>query len=116
MITQHLEQRVQIGPTRFRVPDICVVAGPEPDEQILTSPPFLCIEILSPEDRMSRMQEKIDNYLRFGVPYVWIIGPSTRRACVHTSQAMVEAKDGILRTPKGGNAVEIIVPLAELFD
>jgi Uma2 family endonuclease len=58
-------QRIRISATRYRVPDICVVAGPEPDEQIFTSPPFLCIEILSPEDRMSRMQRKIDDYLTF---------------------------------------------------
>ena len=29
------EQRVQVSATRFRVPDVCVVAGPEPQEQIL---------------------------------------------------------------------------------
>ena len=44
------EQRVQVKPTRFRIPDLCVVLG-DPGEQILTKPPFLCIEILSPEDR-----------------------------------------------------------------
>src|ERR1019366_7939929 len=48
-----VEQRVQVRPTRFRVPDICVVAGPEPEEQILTSPPLACIEILSKDDRWS---------------------------------------------------------------
>ena len=36
------EQRVQVSPSRYRVPDVCVVLGPEPDEQILTPPPFLC--------------------------------------------------------------------------
>ena len=51
-----VEQRVQVKPNRFRVPDICVVAGPEPQEPILTRPPFLCIEILSKDDRMSEMQ------------------------------------------------------------
>jgi Uma2 family endonuclease len=52
------EQRIQVSRTRFRVPDLCVIVGPEPDEQIFTSPPFLCVEILSPEDRMSRMQDR----------------------------------------------------------
>ena len=45
------ELRVQVSRTRYRVPDICVVAGPEPDEQILTKPPFLCIEISAPKRR-----------------------------------------------------------------
>src|ERR1035438_3525486 len=44
--------RVQVSPTRFRVPDVCVVKG-EPTEQIFRTPPFICIEILSPEDRFS---------------------------------------------------------------
>jgi len=30
------EQQVQVGRTRFRVPDLCIVAGAEPDEQIFT--------------------------------------------------------------------------------
>jgi Uma2 family endonuclease len=44
--------RVHVKPTRFRIPDICIVLG-DKYEKILTKPPFLCIEILSPEDRWS---------------------------------------------------------------
>ena len=106
------EQRVQVSPTRFRVPDICVVAGPEPDEQIFTKPPFLCIEVLSPEDRMSRMQERIDDYLKFGVAYVWVIDPETRRAWIYTADHIREVRDGVLRTA----SPEFTVPLADLFD
>src|SRR5882757_6730199 len=47
------EWRFQTKPTRFRIPDVVVTRG-KPDEQILTKPPLLCIEILSPEDRVSR--------------------------------------------------------------
>lgn len=65
-ITAFMAQRIQISPSRFRVPDICVVLGAEPQEQIFTTPPFLCVEILSPDDRMSRIQSKIDDFLSFG--------------------------------------------------
>ena len=105
------EQRIQISRTRYRVPDICVVAGPEPDEQIFTKPPFLCIEILSPEDRMSRMQVRIDDYLAFGVAYVWLIDPQMRKAWIYTSDAIREVRDGVLRTADP----ELTVPLAEAF-
>src|ERR1700676_5497880 len=44
------EQRVQVKATRFRVPDVCVYIGTEPDEQIFRTPPFLAIEILSKDD------------------------------------------------------------------
>lgn len=105
------EQRVQISPSRFRVPDVCVIAGPEPDEQIFTAPPFLCIEVLSPEDRMSRMQAKIDDYLGFGVRYVWVIDPQAAKAWTYTAEGMHEVRDGVLRT----ESPEVAVPLSAIF-
>jgi Uma2 family endonuclease len=106
------EQRVQVKPTRFRVPDLCVALEPGPFEQIFTRPPFICIEILSKEDSVESMQERIDDYLGFGVPYVWIINPRSRRAFVYTADGSHEAKDGILRTANP----ELVIPLAELFE
>ncbi len=35
------EQRVQVKRTRFRVPDVCVYVGREPQEQVFRTPPFL---------------------------------------------------------------------------
>lgn len=106
------ELRVQVTSDRFRVPDIVVVLGGRPQEQVLTRPPFLCIEILSPEDTMLRMQERIDDYLRFGVRFVWIVDPHSRRGWIHTPSSIHEAAGGILRT----ESPELQVPLAELFD
>lgn len=62
-----VEQRVQVKRTRFRVPDVSVLVGPAPADPILVEPPFLCIEILSPSDRVEEMQDRIDDYLAFGV-------------------------------------------------
>ena len=105
------EQRVQVTPTRYRVPDVCVYAGEEPQEQIFSTPPFICIEILSPEDRIERVQEIIDDYLNFGVPYVWVLNPRSRRGWVYTKDGSREVKDGVLRTENPALAV----PLSELF-
>ena len=104
------EQRVQVSATRFRIPDICVVAGAEPEEQILTAPPFICVEILSKDDRLAEMQERVDDYLAFGVPYVWILNPRNRKAWRCTFEGMIEV--GELRT----GDPEIIVPLQDLFE
>src|SRR5271154_3546704 len=41
------EQRVQVSPTRFRVPDVCVYVGEKPKDQIFLTPPFICVEILA---------------------------------------------------------------------
>lgn len=105
-----VEQRVQVKATRFRVPDISVLDGPPPDGGIIVDPPFLCVEILSPSDRMNEMQERIDDYLNFGVRYVWLLHPRTRRAFVYTLESVQEVKDGMLRT----DGPDIYVPLAEL--
>jgi len=106
-----VEQRLQVSADRCRIPDVCVGSGVLPDEQVFTQPPFLCVEILSKDDRMSEMQERIDDYLRFGVSCVWVINPRNRRGWIYTSDGMTEAKDGLLRTQNP----EITVPLAEIF-
>lgn len=107
-----LSQRIQIRPDRFRVPDVCAIAGARPSEQILTRPPFLCVEILSKEDRMTDMLVKIDDYLSFGVRYVWILDPRTRRAQIYDAAGVHDMKEGKLWT----SDPEILVPLVELFD
>ena len=71
------EQRVQVSPTRVRVPDLVVLRpGPQPD--ILTQPPLLVIEILSPDDSYSDLQERCQDYRLMGVETVWIVDPKTR--------------------------------------
>ena len=104
------KQRVLVKATRYRMPDISVLAGAAPPGPILQEPPFLSIEILSRNDRMQKMQERIDDYLSFGVRSVWLIHPRTRRAFVYTSQQVMEVKGGVLRT----EGPDICVPLAEL--
>ena len=105
------EVRVQVRPSRFRVPDVCITVG-EPGEEVLTKPPFVCIEILSPEDRMSRVEVRINDYLAMGVPYVWVLDPETRQAFTATAaDGLREVKNGILRT--ADPVVE--VPLKEIF-
>lgn len=106
-----VEQRVQVAATRFRIPDVCVVQAGGPHPGIYRQPPLICIEILSPEDRIGRMQQKIDDYLKFGVRYVWVINPEDRRVWAHTIEGSREIKDGILRTEDP--AIE--VDLTEIF-
>jgi Uma2 family endonuclease len=105
------EQRIQVSSTRFRVPDLCVTVGHRPETQIFHEPPFLCIEILSREDRASRIDDRIDDYLRFGVKWVWVIGPPSRKGHIYTGSERVEAKDGVFYTREP----EIVISLAEVY-
>jgi Uma2 family endonuclease len=103
------EQRVQVKPNRFRIPDICAVASSGQEEPVLTTPPFICIEILSRDDRLSEMQERVQDYLDFGVPYVWILDPKSRLAWQCRPGEMRQV--GELRTENPA----ILVPLEEIF-
>jgi Uma2 family endonuclease len=104
------EQRVQVASTRFRVPDVCVILAGRAPEQIFRTPPFICIEILSRDDRVNGMQERVKDYLNFGVPHVWILNPQTRSAWRCTAEGMFETQE--LRTEKP----DIFVPVAALFE
>lgn len=104
-----VEVRVQVKTDRFRVPGVSVVKGGKPG-RVISSPPALVIEVLSPEDRMSDMQERIDDYLEFGIPFVWVVNPATRRGYIYTREGSREAKDGIMR------AGELEVPLSAIFE
>jgi Uma2 family endonuclease len=110
-ITVITELRIRVKATRFRIPDVCIILG-DTDEQVLTQPPFICIEVLSPKDRMKRVQERIDEYLEMGVPYVWVLNPETKQAYTATpAEGLREVKTSVLKTENP--ALE--VPLSEIF-
>lgn len=69
------EVRIQISPDRFRVADIAVISADSRDRRIITTPPLIVIEILSPEDRISRYTERIADYRRMGITNIWIVDP-----------------------------------------
>jgi Uma2 family endonuclease len=104
------EQRVQVSAKRFCIPDVCVTLG-EPNEEILRQPPFICIEILSPEDRWPRIQQRIDDYLAMGVPYVWVLDPAAKTAYSVTRTAGTNQVTDVLKTLNP--SVEL--PLNEIF-
>jgi Uma2 family endonuclease len=71
--------RMQISATRFRVPDICVCSASSADRRIVTTPPLLVVEVLSPEDRIDRYHQRIDDYRQMGVQGIWVLDPETHR-------------------------------------
>jgi Uma2 family endonuclease len=105
------EWRFQVKPTRFRVPDLIVTRG-KPEEQILTRPPLLCIEILSPEDTVSKTNTRVQEYLEAGTPVVWVIDPSDEIVWIYRKTGMDKLSDGAIKVD--GTSMEI--PLSEIFD
>ena len=66
---------MRISETRYRVPDTSIFSRDLPVEQVFTRPPLVCIEVLSPEDRIKRFQARVQDYFHMGVKAVWILDP-----------------------------------------
>ena len=103
------EIRIQINPRRYRVADIAVWRAGDIGKRIPTVPPFLAIEILSPEDRMVRMLPKIQEYLSIGAEWIWVIDPEEGKALIYSQASPAGVLSDILRTEDP--AIEI--PVAE---
>ena len=67
------ELTVRLSGTRYLVPDIVVAERFEGDYP--STPPEICIEILSPGDRPGGTLAKCEEYHAWGVPYCWVIDP-----------------------------------------
>lgn len=104
------ELTVRVREGKYLVPDIGVQARNAIQDPYPTEPIFLCVEILSPQDRFAEILMKCDEYLTWGVPTTWIVDPDSRRAWVYTGHAPNEV-------PASGalTAGALSVPLADLF-
>ena len=105
------EQRVQVSPTRVRIPDVTLLPlRPQPD--VITDPPVLVIEILSPDDSYSDTQERAQDYRAMGVETVWIIDPKTRSGRMCSGAEWVESpRLAVKRTALYVNLPEIFSQL-----
>jgi Uma2 family endonuclease len=72
------EQRTRVASSKVRIPDVCVFSRDVPIEQVFTRPQLIAIEVLSPEDRHSRIDARLSNFRSFGVPNLWVVDPATR--------------------------------------
>lgn len=79
------------NPDTVRAPDIAFVRHdrvPSPRHRgFLSGPPDLAIEVLSPDDRLRHVQEKVGEYLACGVRLVIVIDPDAETATVFRPSA-----------------------------
>ncbi|HXU21183.1 MAG TPA: Uma2 family endonuclease [Verrucomicrobiae bacterium] len=61
--------------------------------------PDLAIEIISPSERSSDTQEKLQAYLRYGTREVWQVYPKSRSVVVYRGGESSTLADGELSTP-----------------
>jgi Uma2 family endonuclease len=64
-----------------------VAARQSDDTTLIDGVPTLAVEILSPSDTQEDTHEKISEYLRAGVPLVWIVDPEDRTVRIYRPDA-----------------------------
>jgi Uma2 family endonuclease len=94
-----VEQRIRISSSRVRVCDLALLRADAPREKVTTTPPLICIEILSPEDRLSRAKEVLADYFAMGVQNIWLIDPIRRAAFTFYAAGLHEADPTRLTVP-----------------
>jgi Uma2 family endonuclease len=75
------ELHSKVRKTAWRLPDFAVQRREIADsERYAYQPLILAIEILSPDDVLSKVLEKFEDYHKWGVPYGWLFDPERERA------------------------------------
>ncbi len=85
-----VEQRIRVSGRRVRIADIAMLHADAPREPVTETPPFVCIEILSPEDRLSRARTVLQDYLSMGVEHIWLIDPLRRVSYIYDATGLHE--------------------------
>jgi Uma2 family endonuclease len=105
------EIRVRVSAIRYRVPDVCVLNRELPIERIITHPPLICIEVLSPDDRLGRLHERLHDYWQLGVRNIWVIDPQDKSTYVFAENGLQEVRSDRFSVP----GTPIYLPLDEVF-
>jgi Uma2 family endonuclease len=103
------EVTLRLSATRFLIPD--VIADHSIPDTYPTEPVMLCVEILSPEDRLGAAFLKCEEYHAWGVPYCWVIDPVKQTGWEY------DAKCDPVKVETGGTlrAGNLSICLSDLF-
>lgn len=113
--------RFQRDPDRGRRPDVAFVSrercrqSPLPKEGDWDVVPDLAVEVVSPTNDATELEEKLVEYFRFGVRQVWVLHPEHRRLYVHESLRKVSVLNEDDSISGGELLPGLSLPLAELF-
>ena|SRR5579871_2492287 len=102
-----VECRVQVAPTRFRVPDVCIMPASWKRTQIIRDAPLLCIEVLSPDDRKSRIFQRGKEFLAMGAREIWVFDPAKRVVHRMVGDTVTELREGTLALAGTSTAFEL---------
>jgi Uma2 family endonuclease len=71
------ELRTRVKPGRYRIPDVAVLDRANPREEIATVAPLAVFEVLSSDDKVQELYEKLEDYAAMGIPQIWVVDPKS---------------------------------------
>lgn len=93
------EARHRLAEGLIRIPDVAVHQG-MPQKACPDTPPYVVIEVLSPDDRVGDVMQKLREYRAFGVAHVWAVDPEGRTLYVYGVDGWHEVRS--LQIPEFG--------------
>ncbi len=103
------ETRVKVREGLYLIPDVSVFRLSPPPSSVPDQPPFIAVEILSPDDWPNAVREKLEEYQAWSVPHVWLVDPHSRR--MYTCEAGLTEVPS-LRIPE----LDLEVTSSEIFE
>ena len=84
------EVRARIEPDLFRIIDFAVYRDTRPDGRYATSPAFVAIEIVSPDDSYNNLTQRLEDYRRWGVSHIWLVDPWLKRVYEYSQLGLLQ--------------------------
>jgi Uma2 family endonuclease len=85
------------NPDTVRGPDVVLYDRPRRYEELnpkfAEDPPTLAVEVLSPNDRMSKVNRRISQFLAWGVALVWLVDPEDKAVTVYRADKAPQVLD-----------------------
>ncbi len=77
--------------------------------------PTLVIEVLSPNDRMTKVMRRISQFLKWGVPLVWLVDPEEHTVTIYRRDRPPEVLESDQELTGGDVLPDFRCPVADLF-
>lgn len=86
------------NPDTVRAPDVAFIRSDRilhrDSRGFFEGPPDLAVEVLSPSETASEVQQKVREYLAAGTPLVWVVDPQTELVTVYYPNGMARVHGG----------------------
>ncbi len=112
---------LSLNPDTVRAPDAAFVSSSRAAQQkrregFFNGAPDLAVEVMSPEDTVEQVEEKVLDYLRAGTKLIWVVHPKTQTITVYRSLSNIR----VLTLDDSLEGEEVLpgftVPLKEIFE